>query len=245
MIGAPLVLSTSAISAYLRCHYAYLLGYVFRWKGVQSVSAAIGQGTHAGVEALHRGDVQPEVALHDAWDIEVASVPAADLAADPDAFSDAVRMLWTYEDKVLPTFRPDLIEAPFQFQVGGVIVTGILDGAATKTDDLRDTKTTAGKTINGRKPRFDPSRFDLQGALYSLGYRYLTGRNPRAWRLDVLTRRGTYRSYERQPDIGDALDTVMIARDGINREEFDPNGALSGACRYCSFATRCPYAVLD
>ena len=30
MTEPVLVLSTSAISAYLRCHYAYLLGYVFR-----------------------------------------------------------------------------------------------------------------------------------------------------------------------------------------------------------------------
>lgn len=239
-----LVLSTSAISAYLRCHYAYLLGYVFRWKGEQSVAAAIGQAVHAGVEALHRGGT-PLLDLEEAWRHEVASVPTAALDADPDAFSDALKMFGVYRQEVAPTFHPDLIEAPFRFQVAGVVVSGVIDNADTRTDDLRDTKTTAGKTINGHRPRFDPSRYDLQGGIYLLGYRFLTGRKLTRFRLDLLTRRGTHRVYDRNPSVGDALDAITVVRDGITREEFDPNGALSGACHWCSFASRCAYAILD
>lgn len=236
-----LILSTSSISAYLRCGYAYYLGYVWRWKGQQNVAAAIGQAVHAGVEALHRG--QPAVeALRAAFVLEVASVPTAELAADPGALDDALRMLNVYNEEVLPTFHPFLVEAPFSVRVDGVVITGTIDAA---DEDLRDTKTTAGKTINGRKPNFNPANYDLQLSLYRLGYWGLTGKYPKRLLLDVLTRRGTYRQYEREPQTADAVGTLGIVRDGIVREEYEPNGALNGACNWCSFAARCGYAVRD
>lgn len=241
----PLVLSTSAITAYLRCHYAYLLGYVFRLKGEQSVAAAIGQAVHAGVEAMHRQKaVSPVDALQQAWMLETGAVPTIALDADPDGLSDALRMLDVYREEVLPTFHPTYIEAPFQFQVAGAIITGVLDGA---DEDVRDLKTTAGKTINGRKPRFDPERYDLQLGIYKMGYNILTGRWPKRLLLDVLTRRGTYRQYDRTDKVntGDAIDAIKVVRDGINREEFEPTGAYSGACHWCSYVSRCSYAVID
>jgi hypothetical protein len=237
-----LILSTSSISAYLRCHYAYFLGYVWRWKGQQNVAAAIGQAVHAGVEAMHKEEGLFLIAAKEAWDLESANVPQADLEADPDAFSDALRMLDVYESEVLPTFHPFLVEAPFSVRVDGVIITGTIDAA---DEDLRDTKTTAGKTINGRKPNFDPANHDLQLSLYRLGYWGLTGKYPRRLLLDVLTRRGTYRQYQREPRTADAISTLGVVRDGIVREEYDPNGALNGSCGYCSFSARCGYAVRD
>jgi hypothetical protein len=237
---SDLILSTSSISEYLRCHHAYLLGHVYRMQRRQSVAAAIGQAVHAGVEALHRG--QPaHNALRAAWDEEVESIPADAVAADPDAFTDAKKMLSIYERDVLPTFQPTLIEAPFAARVAGVILTGTIDQA---DDDVRDTKTTSGKTINGRKPHFDPANYDQQLSLYRLGYKALTGKWPRRLLLDVLTRRGTYRQYEREPRTADAMDALGVARDGILREEYDPNGALSGACNWCGYVERCGYAVV-
>lgn len=241
MTDRPVVLSTSAISAYLRCRYAYLLGYVFRLRGVQSVPAAIGQAVHAGVEALHRGEAAQN-ALYAAWETETANVPPAALAADPDALPDALTMLRVYKKEVHPSFRPTLVETPFTYQAGGAVISGVLDAA---DDDLRDTKTTAGKTINGNKPNFDPRNYDLQLALYRLGYRALTGNWPKRLLLDVLTRRGTYRQYDRTDEVnmGDAIDIVAVVRDGIAREEYEPTGALNGSCRYCAFTERCTYVV--
>ena len=243
MTDPMVVLSTSAISAYLRCHYAYLLGYVFRLKGEQSVAAAIGQAVHAGVEALHRRQPSQD-ALRAAFISEVASVPRDALAADPAALVDAQTMLDVYEREVLPTFSPMLIETPFSFQAEGTIITGVIDGA---DDDVRDVKTTSGKTINWRKPRFDPSRYDMQLGIYRMGYNILTNRWPKRLLLDVLTRRGTYRQYDRTADVNtnEVLDVIGIVRDGIAREDYDPTGAMSGACYWCSFKARCAYAVTD
>jgi hypothetical protein len=242
VIDRPLVLSSSAVSAYLRCGHRYLLAYVYRIAGAQNMAAAIGQAVHAGVEALHRG--QPaEDALRAAFWHEVESVPAFEVQDDPGALEDALRMLNVYREEVLPTFHPTLVEVPFAIMVEDVVLTGVFDGA---DDDVRDLKTTAGKTINGKKPNFSPENYDMQLAFYDLGYRGLTGRRPKRLILDVLTRRGTYRQYIRPPKIGEAIDSLRIARDGINREEFEPTGALSGACRWCPFATKgCSFAVLD
>lgn len=247
MTDRPLVLSTSSITTYLRCHYAYLMGYVYRRQGRQSVPAAIGQAVHAGAEALHheaRGDwgvVTAQDALQAAWERESANVPPEDLVADPDAVKDAVTMLNVYESEVLPTFHPTLIEAPFSVMVEGVVLTGIIDGG---DDDLRDLKTTAGKTINGKKPHFTPANYDMQLSLYSIGYQFLTGKKPKWLILDVLTRRGTYRQYVRQPKISEAMDVLGIVRDGILASRFEPTGALSGACHWCSFVAECPYATV-
>ena len=124
-----------------------------------------------------------------------------------------------------------------------VVLSGIIDSA---DDDLHDLKTTAGKTINGRKPHFDPANYDLQLSLYDLGYQGLTRRRPKRLILDVLTRRGTYRQYVREPQMAEAVDALRVTRDGILREEFDPTGALNGSCRWCEFATKgCSYAVTD
>ena len=236
-----LVLSTSSVTEYLRCHHRYFLGHVYRMRGAQSVPAAIGQAVHAGVEAMHKGQ-PPENALQRAWDEESANVPPEELAADHEALADARKILEVYRREVLPRFHPTLVEAPFAVKVEGIIISGTIDAA---DDDVHDTKTTAGKTINGRKPRFDAANYDLQLALYKLGYKGLTGTWPKRTVLDVLTRRGTYREIEREPSVRDALDVVGVVRDGLARGDFEPTGALNGACNWCAYAIRCAYAKTE
>lgn len=244
MTDNGLVLSTSSISEYLRCNYRYFLSHVYRLRGQQNMAAAIGQAVHAGVEQLHheeRGDwgvVTAQDALRAAFEHEMASVPISEQAADPDALQDGEKMLGVYRRDVLPAFHPTLIEAPFTFRVDGVIVSGTIDAA---DEDVRDLKTTSGKTINGRKPHFSPENYDQQLSLYAMGYQALTGKRPQRLLLDVLTRRGTYRQYEREPKISETLDVLGVVRDGIVREEFSPTGALSGACRWCPFINVCSY----
>lgn len=241
-----LVLSASGVAAYLRCHHAYLLGYVYRMPKRGSVRALIGTAAHAGIEAMLRGR-DPEPALLEAWDLEVGTIPPDELAADPDALPDARKIPGVYRREVMPTFTPDLVEMGFAVvpKGVGVVVTGVLDAADTRTDDVRDHKTTAGKTVNGQKPNFSPESYDLQLGLYRLGYYGLTGRWPKRLRLDVLTRTGKHRFYDREPSTADALDMVTIVRDGIGREDYDPTGADSGACNWCEFNRRCAHAKVD
>lgn len=241
-----LVLSASGIGDYLRCHHKYLLSNVYRAPRLESLRMLIGTAGHAGIAALLTGK-DPEAALLEAWDEGIGRVPADEVAADPAALPDAKAVPGVYRREVMPTFSPDIVEAPFAVVPKGigVVVTGVLDAADTRTDDVRDHKVTAGKTVNGAKPHFSPESYDLQLGLYRLGYYGLTGRWPQRLRLDVVTRTGKHRSYDRDPSTADALDMVSIVATGIGREDYEPTGAMSGACTYCEYRTRCAYARLD
>ena len=231
-----LVLSTSSISAYLRCHYRFFLEHVYRLPGAQNMEAAVGQAVHSGVEAFYKSPVRPENALRAAFEHEVERVPAEAVAAYPGALEDALRMLDVYRREVAPHFTPTLVEAPFTMMVEEVIVSGTIDGA---DEDVRDLKTT------DRVSKFNPANYSLQLTIYSWGYRHLTGHAPRRLLLDVLGRSGKipYRQFEVEPDDRGALDVIGIARDGILKGDYEPNGALSGQCRYCPYIEVCDHAV--
>lgn len=242
---SDLVLSASGVVQYLRCRHAYLLGTVYRVPRLESLRALIGTAAHAGIEAMLRGR-EPLPALRSAWDEGIGRVDPAEAAADPHALRDAEAMPGVYRREVMPTFSPDIVEAPFAVvpQGLGVVVTGVLDAADSRTDDVRDHKTTAGKTVNGVRPSFSPEGHDLQLGLYRLGYHGLTGRWPQRTRLDVLTRTGKHRFYDRSPSTADALDLVSIVRDGVRQEDYDPTGALAGRCGWCEYRMRCAHARL-
>lgn len=246
-MAANLVLSSSSVATYLRCRHAYLLGYVYRMPKRGSVRALIGTAAHAGIEAMLKGGRSADAAVLEAWDLEVGTIPADELAADPAALPDARKIPGVYRASVLPEYTPDLVEVGFAVVPKGlgVVVTGVIDNADSKTDDVRDVKTTAGKTVNDVKPSFSPESYDLQLGLYRLGYYGLTGRWPKQMRLDVLTRTGKHRFYDREPSTADALDLVSIARDGINASDYEPTGALNGSCIWCEYRLRCAHAKVD
>lgn len=237
-----IVLSASSVAEYLRCPRRYFYSHVWRLAGRQSMAAAIGVAVHAGVERLLRkSPLSPENALRTAFSIEVDRVPADEVTADPGALEDALLMYRTYVREVAPVFHPAMVEQPFAAEIGGITLTGTIDAA---DEDVRDLKTTAGKTINGQKPSFDPANYDTQLGIYDIGYEALTGRRPRRLVLDVLTRRGTHRQYVRSVDRGEVRDVLAVVRSGIMRGEYEPTGALSGACSWCPYAERCPDAVI-
>lgn len=241
---AVIQVSASAIGVYLTCEKRYLLEYVYRQGGEgRSFAAAIGAAVHAGVDALWQGRTDPYDVLRRRWAREVALMPAYD--EDPAVGqADAERMLTVYGTQVKPTFVGETrIEVPFSITVNGMGVTGTIDAM---NDDLRDLKTTAGKSINGRKaPTFTPSRYDLQLGLYRIAYRFITGHDPKRTILDVLTRRGTYRTYERKTDPTETLDTIGVVTDGILGESYRPTGAYSGMCKWCPVSGVCSDAILD
>lgn len=243
MADAPLVLSASSMKVYLRCSYQYLLSSVWRVPGAPNMAMTIGTATHSGIEALHKG-LDPVEATQTAFWRELASMPEPYEEPPGTALADALTMVEVYREKVLPTFEPDLVEASFVVSIGDVLFSGQIDAA---DEDVRDLKTTAGKTINGKPPSaFKPESHRLQLTGYSLGYQFLTGRKPRRLLLDVLTRRGTYRSFEVAPDYGEFMDVLNLTASGIMKSEFEPTGVSTGACRFCPYyAKECAYGVID
>lgn len=235
-----LVLSASSVTAWLRCHHRYLLTNVFRHKRVaQSMPAAIGQAVHSGAEAHWKGSGSPVEALRAAFAHEVASVPAPEVEADPAALPDAERLLGVYLDEVAPRYRPTMIEAPFLVRVDGILLSGTIDNAdPDTTDEVHDIKTVSMIS------KFHPESYDLQLSMYALGYQGLTGRRPKRLVLDVLPRTGRvrYREVVREPDIGAARDVLSVVRDGIARGDYEPTGAMNGACGWCPVRNLCEFS---
>lgn len=211
------------------------------------MAASIGSAVHLGIAMLHLGTAAPETpvdALRRSLAADVAQMTPP-YSEDPSvALRDALTMLAVYRKKVWPTFKPTLVEAPFVISVDGILFSGQIDAA---DEDVRDVKTTAGMTINSKKPsQFKPDRHRFQLTGYGLGYKWLTGKSPRRYIIDLLTRRGAYRQYIVEPDVGEFMEVLGVASDGILSETFEPTGVSNGECRYCPFLDHgCKYGAID
>ena len=230
-----LILSTSSISTYLKCHRMYLYSNVYRVTGGQSLPAILGIAVHAAVETLWKSPKRPSSVLEKTFADELTRVPLP-YEENPEAvLADGQRMYTTYVQKVAPTFTPTLIEEKFSIDVDGVAVSGTIDAA---DDDIHDLKTTSMIS------KFDPASYGLQLNLYRLGFKFLTGSWPKRLLLDVLPRRGnfTYKQYEVPVETQDALDVIGLVNTGIMEGNFDATGAINGACRFCPYREICPSA---
>ena len=231
-----LILSSSSISSYLHCHYRYLLSNVYRLGGGQSIAAALGTAVHAAAEGFWKDPRRPQAILERTLTAELSKVPLP--LAEPAAsiLADGTRMLRTYIKTVAPTFTPTMVEKSFVISVDGALASGTIDAADENVHDLKTTSMIS---------KFDPLRHTLQLTLYSLGYKVLTGRMPRRLLLDVLPRGGrvTYRQYEVQPEMNELIDVLGIIRDGIGKEDYEPTGAIGGACHYCPYRLVCTYST--
>jgi RecB family exonuclease len=235
-----LVLSSSSVSTYLRCGYRYYLAEVLRLPAAGSVAMALGTALHAGVERLLKNDPRrPVDALYEAYAREVDKI--TDPEEDPaTALPDAVKMLDVYTTQVWPGEKPVAVEEKFVMRIAGVLWSGIFD--RRDKDTVRDLKSTAGKTINGNKPKFDLGNHQLQMDGYRFGFKSITGRWPRQLLLDVITRTGKYRQYEITPQPATFLDTLGIVRDAIMQRSYEPTGTLNGSCSYCPYRRTCEYS---
>lgn len=232
------ILSASSLSAYQACPLRWYKSQILRQPEAQNVPAITGTATHAGIEALSHGKGSEAAveALRTSWTAEAASVPAEDLADDPGAPADAEKMLAAYTKKVYPTFRPDLIEQGFTIRLYGQLVTGTIDAADTKTDEVHDTKTT-------NSTRFKPASHRLQMSIYAAAYFSITGRWPKKLVLDVLWRGGKVKAYEVTPDFGELQTVIETVRDGIGRGDFSPTGAAAGKCHFCPYRLTCSFST--
>jgi CRISPR/Cas system-associated exonuclease Cas4 (RecB family) len=234
---SDLILSASSISTYLKCKKMYLYSNVYRVSGGQNLAAALGTAVHAAVETLWKSPKRPETALERSFERELALVPLPYEEPPETVLADAKRMYINYVQKVVPTFKPTLVEEKFVIEVEGISISGTLDAA---DEDVHDLKTTSMIS------KFRPDSYNLQLNLYRLGYKALTGGWPRRLLLDVLPRRGnfTYKQYEVPVETRDTLDVLGIVSQGIMAEDYSPTGATNGACRWCSYQEICPDALI-
>lgn len=236
MTDAPLILSASSISAYLRCGHAWLMGNIWRVPAAPNMAMAVGTAVHAGVEQFWKGLPDPVGTTQGAFRRELESMPTFDKREGEQGIVDAHNMLKVYFEKIAPTFRPTIVEKAFVMDIQGILVSGQIDAA---DEDVHDTKTTA--TLS----KFRPERHRLQMTIYKLGYAVLTGRAPRRLLLDVIARNGRWKTVEIEPDVNEFMGVLGLVQTGIMRGEFPPNGALNGSCARCPYLEICDYARPD
>lgn len=236
----PITLSASSVTTYQRCHYQYYLSEIMRIPSPPNIAMALGTAFHASIERLWKGSpLRPVDKLAEVFAEEMEKVQEPD--EDPAvALRDGMLMLATYTEKVYPRLKPSGVEVKLVAEIEGVHWSGILD--FYDENDVRDAKSTAGKTINGRKPNFNPDKHQLQLTGYRWLYRALTGRWPKRLLLDVVTRTGKYREYEIEPDTGGLLDVIRLTRDGILRRNYEPTGVLSNSCFMCPYRNICEFS---
>lgn len=235
-----LILSTSTIGQYLDCPRRWYMANVLRLKGENNVAAALGSAVHAGAEAMQKG-INPLDAMAKTLDEEMPPEPGPD---GDDADGHARLMLATYAEKVARTFHPTKTEWSFLTRIMGHLVSGQIDAADERIDEVRDLKTYDGrKQDNGRAKPFRPEKHRLQMSIYSCGYYALTGRWPKRLALDVLNRVGKYKAIEVQPDYVEMMTQVEVVSAGIRAQRYEPSGAQAGKCPICPFRMICEFST--
>jgi hypothetical protein len=156
---------------------------------------------------------------------------------------DSVAMLaGLYADKIAPGLQPVLVEEQISFTLpGGVTFQGKLD---LSTDDkrIKDLKT-AGK----RKSQKDADD-SLQGTLYTLLFRALTGEYPAGFDLEVLVASKEpevqhLRSNRTERDVAVLINRVNAMIRAMRAGIFSPAAVGSWICgpRFCGFHDTCPF----
>jgi DNA helicase-2/ATP-dependent DNA helicase PcrA len=141
-------------------------------------------------------------------------------------------------------FVPTFVEAPFSFQVGSTRVKGRWDRVDLRGEApvLIDFKTSDVRTQKDADKR---ARESLQLAIYALAYREVYGQLPARLELQFL---GPQRVVvgTAEPDGEMLRETAAVIEKvsaGIRGQQFIATPDFYRACRYCAFASICPYTA--
>ncbi len=149
-----------------------------------------------------------------------------------------------YEFQEASGLVPTFVEAPFSFQVGSTRVKGRWDRVDIRGDEvvLIDFKTSDVRTQKDADRR---ARESLQLMIYALAYREVYGAIPDRLELQFL---GPQRVLvgSASPDAEMFRETAEIIErvaHGIRGQQFIATPDYYRACRYCAFASICPYTA--
>lgn len=152
-----------------------------------------------------------------------------------------VSLAGLYADGVAPRLQPDLVEQEAAFDLpGGIRFGGRLDlSTAEKIVDI--------KTASRSKSQKDADE-SLQGTMYWLLYRALTGRDPISFDLEVLVdlktpRAQTLTTTRGTRDIQVLVNRANVMLRSIKAGLFAPAQVGSWVCcpKWCGFFSDCPF----
>ncbi|MDR7481220.1 MAG: ATP-dependent DNA helicase [Armatimonadota bacterium] len=255
---APLVLSFRQVDDYELCPLKYKYTHVLRVPLLRDHRVVYGAAVHAGAMEYNRRRARGQpVTLDDL-------IRAFEQAWVTDGFISR-----EHEDQRLEEGRavlarffeyqqasdtvPTMVESRFAFSLGTTRVRGRWDrvdlrrapgpdGDARQEIVIIDFKTS---DVRQQKDADRRARESLQLAIYALAYQRQYGRLPDRLELHFL---GPQRvlvgsTVPTEAMLPDAEEAIARAAAGIRRQQFVATPDFYRACRYCAFASICPYTA--
>lgn len=246
---APLIVSFRQVDDYDTCPLKYKYTHILRVPLLRDHRVAYGSAIHEAIREYHRRKARRQrVTAEDllrhferAW-INEGFISREHEDQRLGEGREVLRQFFAFQEESghVPTF----VEAPFSFQVGPTRVKGRWDRVDVRGDEvvLIDFKTS---DVRAQKEADRRARESLQLAIYALAYREVYGTMPQRLELQFL---GPQRVLvgTAAPDaelLQDTAAAISRVAAGIRRQQFIATPDFYRACRYCAFASICPYTA--
>jgi DNA helicase-2/ATP-dependent DNA helicase PcrA len=255
--GTPVVLSFRQVDDYEVCPLKYKFTHVLRVPLLRDHRVVYGTAVHAGAMEYNRRRARGQpVGLEDLYRaFEAAWVTEGFISREHEdqRLAEGREVLQTFlvYQRTSGTV-PTMVESKFSFVVGQTRVRGRWDrvdlrragdGSAQEVVVI-DFKTSEVRTQKDADRR---ARDSLQLAIYALAYQRQYGQVPDRLELHFLGPRQVLvgRVAPTPAMLDEAASAIERAAEGIRAQQFGATPDYYRACRYCAFASICPYTAKE
>jgi DNA helicase-2/ATP-dependent DNA helicase PcrA len=253
---APLAVSFRQVDDYQTCPLKYKYAHVLRVPLLRDHRVVYGTAVHAGAMEYNRRRARGQpVALEDLYRaFETAWVTEGFISREHEdqRLAEGREVLASFlAFQQASGTTPTMVESRFAIQVGAARVRGRWDrvdlrrrpegGDEVVIIDFKTSDVRAQKDADRR------ARESLQLAIYALAYERQYGRTPDRLELHFLGPQGVVvgAAAPGRARLDEAAAVVEAAAAGIRRQEFTATPDYYRACRYCAFASICPYTAKE
>ncbi len=245
----PIIVSFRQVDDYDTCPLKYKYTHILRVPLLRDHRVVYGSAIHEAIREYHRRKARRQLVTLDDLirHFERAWVNEGFISREHEdqrlaEGREVLARFFAFQEEtgLVPTF----VEAPFSFQVGTTRVKGRWDRVDLRGDEavLIDFKTSDVRTQKDADKR---ARESLQLAIYALAYREVYGQLPARLELQFL---GPERVLvgTTGPDDEMLRETAAVIEKvsaGIRGQQFIATPDFYRACRYCPFASICPYTA--
>jgi DNA helicase-2/ATP-dependent DNA helicase PcrA len=254
--GAPILLSFRQVDDYEVCPLKYKYTHVLRVPLLRDHRVVYGSAVHAGAMEYNRRRArgQPVTLDHLYRAFEAAWVTEGFVSREHEdqrlaEGREVLQSFLAFQEATGTT--PTMVESRFAFSVGPTRVRGRWDrvdirrtgegGAEVVIIDFKTSDVRAQKDADRR------ARDSLQLAIYALAYERQYGQAPGRLELHFLGPRQVLVGgvAPTRAKLDDAVASIERAASGIRAQNFTATPDYYRACRYCAFASICPYTAKE
>jgi putative RecB family exonuclease len=239
-VKLPRPLSHSSISLYSECPQKYKFKYVDKIPEKPRHFFSFGQSVHLALEYFYGPKVpQPPTLkelLQNYKDIWVVG-GYKDQAQEIEYFEEGKRILTEFHAKHVKDYHvPFSVEYAFNFEVGGVPVTGRID----RLDKLPDGKLSVLDYKTGKKLATGRLEVDAQLTMYQLACEKTLGVEVGELVFYHLPTLKQHRAARRGTPLVTELEAKIVGTaESIDKDRFEPKPAEM-VCRWCDYKPICP-----